>query len=152
MYALKVLGVPWSCWNVPRCDLQAYLGRSHAVCFPCWWGAISAFDRTRLQDTLNRAARWRLCVWPPHSLIDLCEAADWRDCGLFSDILSDPSNLFRPILPPPKPHTLNLRKRSHSLVLQSSRVSSLNSILFDAFLPSFLPVNIFLFYKYVHLY
>jgi len=91
MYALKVLAslglAEMSLDVVCRATLVARMRYAS----PCWWGAISAAEQMQLQGTLNRAARWRLCVRPPPSLLDLCGTADR---GFFSDVLSDPSHLL----------------------------------------------------------
>ena len=90
-YPLKVLkshGLPMKALDaVYRATLIARL----LYTSPCWWGAVSAADRARLQSALNRVARWGLCHRHPSLIVDFCRQADH---ALFSAIL------LRPLLPP----------------------------------------------------
>jgi len=114
MYALKVLqtsGLPQRSLDlVCRATLVARI----MYASPCWWGAISAADRARLQATLDRVARWGLCSWPPLQLADLCVRADRT---LFGTILAGGSHVLLPLLPPPRQHNYNLRQRAHNLTV-----------------------------------
>lgn len=115
MYALKVLkasGLPQGSLDmVCRATLVARL----MYASPCWWGAISSADRSRLQATLNRVARWGLCSKPPHQMADLCADADRT---LFNTILEGRgAHVLSPLLPPVRQHHHSLRVRAHNLTI-----------------------------------
>jgi hypothetical protein len=114
LYALKTLksaGLPpLSLDTVCRATLLSRL----TYASPCWWGAISLTDRSRLQSVLNRATKWGVCTTIQGGIASVCETADQR---LFSKILHNPLHPLWPLLPPPTSYTYSLRKRPHNLTL-----------------------------------
>ena len=110
-YALKVLKFHGLSLDSLDAVCSATLVARLLYASPCWCGAASAVDRARLQSALYRASRWGLCLRRPPSIIDLCGQADHT---LFVTFLSDSSQVLRPLLPSPKMHSHNLRKRAHT--------------------------------------
>src|SRR6266496_6458362 len=112
LHALKVLktsGLPMrSLSTVCRATLVARL----LYASPCWWGDISEADKHRLQATLRRVVAWGLCSGPPLDFASLCAQAD---VTLVQSVLGDQHHVLRPLLPPTRQHTYNLRARGHSL-------------------------------------
>ena len=85
---------------------------SHALTYaaPAWWGFTTAEDKQKLQSILNRAIKWGYYDPAGPTLELIC-------CGLeeklFAKILSNPSHVLSPILPPSKNVTHYLRPRPH---------------------------------------
>ena len=110
LYALKTLkshGLPPQALDtVCRATLLARL----TYASPCWWGALSATDRDRLQAVINRAVKWGVCQSLNGGIPAICDKYDHK---LFSSVLSNNT------LPPPKTHTYSLRKRSRNLTMST---------------------------------
>jgi len=76
---------------------------------PAWWGFCSAEQKKRLQAILNRAIKWGHYPADGPTFDDICEK---RSNSLFNKILSAPSHVLHPLLPPVKITPYNLRKQT----------------------------------------
>ena len=73
---------------------------------PFWWGFLVAHDRDRLEAFI-RKARNAGFYSKQSSFEELCASADHK---LFSAILSNPSHVLAPLLPPLNNHTYSTRR------------------------------------------
>ena len=91
--------------------------------FPAWIGFASASDIKKLDSFLARSKRSGFCSTnlPPFEV--LSESAD---SGLFRAITQNPGHVLHRLLPPKKPTTYNMRKRTHDFCIPQ-RTTNLNN-------------------------
>ena len=82
---------------------------TYASC--AWYGFCTAADIDKLQSVLNRAARWGYYKRESPDIVQLCVL---KDSNLFSRLLSNPTHVLHPYLPPMVQHEHNLRQRAHN--------------------------------------
>jgi hypothetical protein len=150
--SLNILGVTISCHlsmhehitNLVISSNQALYGlkilKAHGMLFPnlntvcratlisrlmyassAWWGFATQTEMHTLQSILSKANRWG--VWGEQS--DQLEAMlSSADDELFKKVLSNPTHVLFPLLPPKNKFTHNLRPRAHQCTLPISTTAS----------------------------
>jgi len=92
---------------------------------PAWSGFIKSEEKAKLESVLNKTARYGfLPELSPKTIDELLESSD---ITLFkADLKKNPDHVIHPLLPPPKPPSSNLRKRSHGLLLPATQSNLLH--------------------------
>ena len=114
LYALKTLkahGLPLSSVS-DTC--RATLISRLLYASPAWRGFATLTELQRLQNIINKAVRWGVCIKPDLLLSELLDDAD---DNLFEKILNNSFHILHPLLPPKKETTYHLRQRIHDRTL-----------------------------------
>ena len=93
---------------------------------PAWIGFASASNINKLDSFLARSKRTGFCSTNLPSFEVLSESAD---AGLFRAITQNPGHVLHRLLPPKKPTTYNMRKRTHDFCIpQRTNLNNRNFI------------------------
>ena len=141
LYALKVLknhGLHGaSLHTVSRSTLFSKVVYASAA----WWGYANKHNLTQIQSILSKAYRWGLTGGNP--LPPFQDTCMQLDQSLFKNVLENPSHVLRPMLPPQKKHTYNLRARCHNFQLPCTTNSLSYNFIHRMLFLIYIELNIF---------
>ena len=115
LHALKVLktqGCP--CAPSPPFAVQRSLPGFSMLLLAGGGTSLKQISSASKLATLRRAVAWGVCSAPPLDFVDLCALADK---ALFHSVMGNQHHVLRPLLPPLREHTHNLRVRVHPFVI-----------------------------------